>query len=282
MIFSRPLTEIVQRRRSCRTFLPQTVEQGTLDLIREGFLPPPSPLPPPSRFTLLDRRDPALENLSLKGSYGLIRNDRFFLTASLSPALPHSWEGFGFALERSVLQMTDVNLGSCWLGGIFDRSALSRYLGLQEGESIPAVIALGLPAQDQTLRDRILRWSSKGDQRKPWPELFFLPDGAPLPPEESGPWREALSNLRLAPSASNKQPWRALLNGKSLHLFLRRDPLLDSLRKRADLQALDMGIALCHLWLTLEEGGLFPSLAATPVPPPPSHPEWEYRLTLSL
>lgn len=282
MIFSRPLSEIVQRRRSCRTFLPQTVEQSALDLIREGFLPPPSPLPPPSRFTLLDRRDPALKNLSLKGSYGLIRNDRFFLTASLSPALPHSWEGFGFALERSVLQMTDVNLGSCWLGGIFDRSALSRYLSLQEGECVPAVIALGLPAQDQTLRDRFLRWSSKGDQRKPWSELFFLPDGAPLSPEESGPWREALSNFRLAPSASNKQPWRSLLNGKDLHLFLRRDPLLDSLRKRADLQSLDMGIALCHLWLTLEEDGLFPSLTSTPVPPPPSHPEWEYRLTLSL
>jgi len=185
MIFSRPLTEIVQRRRSCRTFLPQTVEQGTLDLIREGFLPPPSPLPPPSRFTLLDRRDPALENLSLKGSYGLIRNDRFFLTASLSPALPHSWEGFGFALERSVLQMTDVNLGSCWLGGIFDRSALSRYLGLQEGESIPAVIALGLPAQDQ-------REYPRGN--RPWPPRSRPdPPGSFPPLEQQGGSTQALA-----------------------------------------------------------------------------------------
>ncbi|MBN1836136.1 MAG: hypothetical protein JW820_09825, partial [Spirochaetales bacterium] len=69
-------------------------------------------------------------------------------------------------------------------------------------------------------------------------------------------YREALESLRLAPSASNRQPWRGLLSGtqrlgRELHLFLCRTP---GYRQAGaiDLQRMDMGIAMAHFQLGLE------------------------------
>jgi len=67
--------------------------------------------------------------------------------------------------------------------------------------------------------------------------------------------------VRLAPSASNKQPWRILRQGNAWHLYLRRTPgygggLVSLFLARADLQRVDMGIAICHFELTAGEIGL--------------------------
>jgi hypothetical protein len=67
--------------------------------------------------------------------------------------------------------------------------------------------------------------------------------------------------VRIAPSASNKQPWRVVKDGQYWHFYLqrtpgyRRDPL-KILLDLCDLQRLDMGIALCHFELTARELGL--------------------------
>ena len=67
-----------------------------------------------------------------------------------------------------------------------------------------------------------------------------------LPPHQ----REALETLRLAPSASNRQPWRALVAGEQVHLYLRRTPGYHR-AGGMDLQRLDIGIAMAHLELAL-------------------------------
>ena len=53
--------------------------------------------------------------------------------------------------------------------------------------------------------------------------------------------------LRIAPSASNKQPWRIVVENETLHLFWDVDIKYNSMIKTHNIQALDMGIALCHL-----------------------------------
>ena len=66
----------------------------------------------------------------------------------------------------------------------------------------------------------------------------------------------------MAPSASNKQPWRVVRRGADWHFYLQRtkgygkgSPLFAVLRL-ADLQRVDLGIALCHFELTARESGL--------------------------
>ena len=66
----------------------------------------------------------------------------------------------------------------------------------------------------------------------------------------------------MAPSASNKQPWRVVRRGDDWHFFLQRtkgygkgSPVFAVLRL-ADLQRVDLGIALCHFELAAGELGL--------------------------
>ena len=70
-----------------------------------------------------------------------------------------------------------------------------------------------------------------------------------------------LEVVRWAPSASNKQPWRVVRGRKRWHFYLARTKgygkgLLTSLVKLADLQRVDMGIAMCHFELAAREAGI--------------------------
>jgi hypothetical protein len=89
--------------------------------------------------------------------------------------------------------------------------------------------------------------------------VFFERD-FDIPLLDPGADQLALEMVRLAPSASNKQPWRVIKDGESFHFFLQRTPgYRESLLKKAlgifDLQRVDMGIALCHFALTEAELG---------------------------
>lgn len=68
--------------------------------------------------------------------------------------------------------------------------------------------------------------------------------------------------LRLAPSASNHQPWRVVQDGGCFHFYFQCTPGHGPgspafvLLNIADLQRVDMGIAMCHFELTAREFGL--------------------------
>ena len=94
-----------------------------------------------------------------------------------------------------------------------------------------------------------------------WDGLFFDgPSAAPLGEDAAGPYAVPLEMVRLAPSASNKQPWRIVRIGRDWHFFLERTPgywgRSKRLAKIADLQRVDIGIAMCHFALAAQEVGL--------------------------
>ena len=66
----------------------------------------------------------------------------------------------------------------------------------------------------------------------------------------------------MAPSASNKQPWRVVRRGDDWHFYLQRTKgygkgsALFAVLRLADLQRVDLGIALCHFELAARELGL--------------------------
>ena len=77
-----------------------------------------------------------------------------------------------------------------------------------------------------------------------------------MPPSYS----TALEMLRLAPSASNKQPWRIVRQSGRWHFCLARTAgyragLGEKLLKLEDIQRVDMGIAMCHFELALQSLG---------------------------
>ena len=126
------------------------------------------------------------------------------------------------------------------------------------GEVMPVASPVGYPAAKLSLRENMMRKAIKSDERLPFAQIFFNESfDVPLSPDDAGDFVEPLQMLRLAPSATNKQPWRAIVDGNTVHFFEEH-----SLKESAlgDIQKVDMGIALSHFWLTAQEqelGGRF-------------------------
>jgi hypothetical protein len=78
-----------------------------------------------------------------------------------------------------------LGLGTCWIGGIFNRSRFADKAGVGEDEVLPAISPLGYLRPKRSVTDLIIRWSAGSRSRRPWRELFFhgnfemaLPDPA--------------------------------------------------------------------------------------------------------
>jgi nitroreductase len=251
--------EAIRSRISVRTFdgTPLTsAEEKTLKLAFTEAVPGPFGASP--RFLLASRdeiEDDASRSASAKGgvrigTYGMIVGPRAFV-AGVVAKRPFACVDFGYCLEGIVLRATELGLGSCWIGGAFGRGAIARALGAGKDEFVPATVPVGRPAGKPTIQERIVRGSARARTRKSASELFFEADkgGRLLPLHSAGAWAELLEAVRIGPSASNKQPWRLVLDkrgGEALHLLMQEDVRYNNMLGDVKLQELDMGIAMRH------------------------------------
>lgn len=264
---SEPAHELVRRRYSCRTYLPEPIDAERRSLL-EAFMDARTtgPLGAHARFRLIAAAPGDREALRRLGTYGFIKGATGFIVGAVRHG-PRDHEDYGHLLEQIVLYATELGLGTCWLGGTFTRSTfVRRFGGLDRGEALPAVVSLGLIGDDGSER---IREREEGARRLPVSRLFFENGfGEPLPPERAGGYAAALDAVRMAPSATNKQPWRVVRAGaggspgEAWHFYLTRTrayrkngPLFTVLRI-ADLQRVDLGIAMCHFELVAREYGL--------------------------
>lgn len=255
--YNQPLADLVKKRYSCRSFDGRGLEPDILAALEKFPAVLELPFKNQVRFGIIDKEAVRAENLFSGGSYGLIKGVRYYLSALVKKGARRCWEDVGFGLETLVLYATSLDLGSCWIGGIFDRKRFGRTLGIREDEMLPAVVAVGWPAEKRSWRDRLVRWGAKGDLRKRADAIFFNNDWqTPLAYTDFPQWAPVMENTRLAPSASNKQPWRIIHQDGVFHFFLDRDKAYSALMPLADLQRIDMGIAMCHFQLSAQELGL--------------------------
>lgn len=163
---------------------------------------------------------------------------------------------FGYSFEMFVLYAQSLGIGTTWLGGTMNRSAFEDAMELSDDEIMPCASPLGYPAKKMSIREGMMRKAIKADERLPFADLFF--DGSfdtPLPKEKAGKWLDALEMVRLAPSAVNKQPWRAVVCDNTVHFYLKRSKGFARTEK-LDMQMIDIGIAICHFDLAAKECGL--------------------------
>ena len=262
MRFNKPITEIIPQRYSCRIYNNQPIEAETrqqlhalLSTLDHG------PLGAPTRFEMVAATEQDRQSLRGLGTYGFIRGATGFIVGAINGSNT-SLEDFGYRMEQILLAATDLGLGTCWLGGSFTKSTFAGKIRATGNETVPAVASIGYAAEGSRSEDWI-RQRAKGDSRLPWEALFFHEHfNRTLAPEAAGAYATPLEMLRLGPSASNKQPWRVVRDASAWHFYLQRTrrygkgSAIFTLLKLADLQRVDMGIAMCHFELTANELGL--------------------------
>jgi nitroreductase len=262
MMHTNSIYEIIPKRKSVRTYKDEPVAEAVLRKIEDSLrhLPIP-PLHSKSRFILAAAAEGDAEALKGLGTYGIIRKPAGFVIGAVQDD-PDGLVDFGFQMQAIVLMLTDLGLGSCWLGGSFRKSRFSERIAAAGGECVPSVLSFGIPAEKPGMLETLMRAGAGSDRRKTFESLFFKSDfSRPLSREEAGSYGRILDMVRLAPSASNRQPWRIVLDSESgaFHFFQRREGGYGRrLRwfKLLDLQRVDMGIAACHFGLAAAESGL--------------------------
>ena len=136
-------------------------------------------------------------------------------------------ENIGFMYQQMDLYLSSLGLGSCWLGMAKPPTALKS--GLPFAITLAFGTAIGSPHREPS-----------EFKRKPLSEISSGVD-------------ERLKAARVAPSAVNAQAWFFAADGGRIDAYQKHTLLSRVLG--TDLHRLDMGIALCHLYLATEHTG---------------------------
>lgn len=261
-VYPKPVVDLIQERFSCRTYHREMIDSDTQSqLVRFVSAEKRGPFGHTARFQLVAASEQDPQRLRYLGTYGFIQGASGFLVGAM-PGNQFSPEDYGYLMEQIILYATSLGLGTCWLGGTFTKSSFARKINAREDEVVPAVSAVGYIAEYPRRIETWLKARRGPKRRLPWTSLFFDQEfGQPLSTAAAGDYKTALEMVRIAPSASNRQPWRVVKDNHQFHFFLQRTPgyrdrLLVRMTTVADLQRMDMGIAMSHFELAAREAGL--------------------------
>lgn len=266
MIFSKSAEAIILERISVRTYKDTAIQENDKAAIRELISSDlKAPFNSELRFEMVETAELGREQLRSLGTYGMISGAKYFIAGTIkNNALTEEevlidekkFIDYGFALEKIILYLTDRGFKTCWLGGTFNKAGFARKIKIAKDEVIPAITPLGYGSKRRALMDNMIRGIAGSKYRKKFSDLFFTGSfKTPLSIEGAGIFAKPLEMVRLAPSASNRQPWRMLKDNdtKSFHLFIKRTKNYPKAPFGVDMQMLDMGIAMCHFELTCNE-----------------------------
>lgn len=259
--FKKPVTEVIRERCSWRSYDGRTLDEkvrgeleGCLSSLDKG------PFGASVRVHLVDRSGPSWRTRAF-GTYGFISGAKQFLAGAVVKA-DKALENYGYVFEEAVLCATDLGLGTCWMGGTFNRSSFARAIRLRDNEMLPAVSPVGYRRARKGVLDSAMHRAAGSANRRPWGDLFSQNNfDTPMSEIDAGRYFVPLEMVRLAPSSINNQPWRVVKMGGAelFHFYLKRT----GMRRRTadvfvplDLLRIDIGIAMCHFDLTAREAGL--------------------------
>ena len=140
----------------------------------------------------------------------------------------------GYLLQQVDLFLSANNIGSCWLGMAKPNKDIPAQ---QDGLEFVIMLAFGNPAE------KMYRENTSEFNRKSLSEISSIVG-----------LDQVLEPVRLAPSAGNTQTW--FFCGDENEIIVRRMKLnLIKASLYGKLNPIDIGIALYHLWLSLDHEG---------------------------
>lgn len=240
--------KLIRERRSVRTFDGRALSPEDREKLMSFARQIENPWNIPVEFALLDAKEDALTSPVIVGA-------EQYIGAKVKKG-PGAEEAFGYSFELLVLYAQSLGVGTTWIGGTMDRPAFERAMKLEDDAMMPCVTPVGYPAAKMSVRETMMRKGVRADTRAEAETLFFEDTfSTPLTGVKAGKLSALLESVRLAPSAVNKQPWRVLICGDTVHFYKKGGKGFQS-ASTGDLQKVDLGIAMCHFALAAQEQGI--------------------------
>lgn len=130
-------------------------------------------------------------------SYGLFTNVRSYIAFMGRKEHRETLEQIGYYGEKLVLEATRMGLGTCWVGGTYDKEKCP--CKLNEGEKIICLITVGNVPDDLSIKEKFFR-NAMHRKIKPIEKMYTAKGEVPE-------WfLKGMKAVQKAPSAVNKQP----------------------------------------------------------------------------
>ena len=235
---------VIEKRRSRRRFdpnLPMAPETlAALDKVCSQFAPFPH-----ARSRLVTESAEAVFK-GIIGSYGKIRDASALIAFIGDMDDPFVQEKVGYTGEGIILEATALGLNTCWVGGFFRPELAGSLVKVGNNERVLAVTPVGYARESESWEEKSMTRLARSRSRLPLPKLI-----RGLPREKWPDWVNiCLEAARLAPSATNRQPWGFDVQEDSITVFVRTGGPESSVSKR-----LDCGIAMLHLEVAAADSG---------------------------
>lgn len=253
------IREIIRRRFSVRHYTSKPVPEEILaSVVKAGETSLALDENIEVRFHLIKEGKLVAEQMTFfTGGRWLFGSAPHFIIAT-SEETPLFMMNMGFRMEQMILFATTKGLGTCWVGGLFTEKRIGAFLGLGKGERVIALTPLGYPDTSfygRTIHSVVHLGGPDTRRRKPLEQIFFGSRwGSPLETKDHE-LLEVLECTRLAPSWTNTQPWRFLVNGKEIIAVADARGRTLSIRDGKHYYRLDVGIAMAHFYLAAKELG---------------------------
>lgn len=246
-------------RKSCRTYNQEYLTPSDKKALEEFIAQNKKVVSGDNiNLTILEK---GLGEKKMKLAYGAIKGNKTYLLGTIKDD-PIARLNYGYLMEKVVLRATELGVASCWVG-YFDHDYFNDIV-LEKGFVIPGLVVIGYAAEKKTIPEKFMRYAIGASQRLPWEKLFFnyntlVPLSTATINKNSTctlqKYSDSLEMLRLAPSASNTQPWRIFFDEKSDEFHFFKKPK-NRIYESMGMHELDMGIAMAHFELASLNNGL--------------------------
>ena len=123
-----PIEETVKKRYSVRNYKDQAIESDKRKAIESFIDSLENPFGPNVKFHTLDiKTGPTMQKL---GTYGVIKGASHYIGTTITLE-PMALEALGYEFEALVLYLAHLGIGTCWLGGTFDRQSFSNAMKIE-------------------------------------------------------------------------------------------------------------------------------------------------------
>lgn len=225
--------QAIEKRISRRSYINSAIDKNKVDIIKSLI----SQINEQSRLNIAFTEDAGkLFNGFLK-SYGMFTGVNSVIMLKGKPNDKNLHEKAGYFGERLVLEATKLGLGTCWVGGSFDKKFVIKNLPLNE--EIVCVITVGNVPDDKTAREKLI-YKVTHRKTKGISDIFFSKEPVP-------DWFIfGIKAVLKAPSAVNRQKVFFEYNDNTATAFI---------DKKYELGLVDLGIAKLHF--EISAGGKF-------------------------
>lgn len=247
-----PVEETIKNRVSVRNYDSRKLSKNDKEKLVNEISQLTNPFGENVRIHLIEKD--TVSNGEKLGTYGVIKGANTFLGVTADKS-EFGLVAAGYQFENLVLIATNMGLATVWLAATFSRDQFAKAMDVREDELFPAISPIGYEAGKKSITESLMRKVMKSDKRKPWDEIFFQDSfGNPLSRKDANEYVSPLEMLRLAPSATNSQPWRVVKKQGSYHFFEIHKGNASEDEKM--IKKVDIGIALSHFHQTSLEQGL--------------------------